>query len=141
AGCKIIPAGICIEYADYEVITFLPPSQGGYLLTFSICCRNLLIVNIPKPLNTGYVYNTNIPSHDTAGNSSPFFQDPPPVLLCLNQPFNFSLNVLESDGDSLHYELCDIYDMYTYPAPINFIPPYSSQMPMAASPPFSIDPQ
>lgn len=140
SGCVSTPPGICIEYADYIDTIILPPLQGGYLIDYASCCRNSLIVNIPRPLSKGYTYNTTIPSNDSLGNSSPEFIGSPPVLVCLNRPIDIDMHVQEDDGDSLHYELCDIYDQgYPY-QPIPYLQPYSSQVPIPATPPFSVDP-
>ncbi len=141
-GCVITPPGVCIEYADYWDTINLPPLAGGYLLEFSSCCRNAAIVNLPNPLNTGYTYNTNIPAYDSLGNSSPRFAATMPVLICLNKPINLPLPVVADSTDSLHYELCDIYNQGGYPyQSLTFNPPYSNQYPMPANPPFSVHPQ
>ncbi len=136
--CVPAPPGICTEYSDYTVTAILPPIAGGYLIDASPCCRNSTISNIPNPVSTGYVYNTNI-SPAAAGNSTPTFLDVPPVLLCLGRPVDLNFNVTDANNDSLSYELCDIYaSSYPY-VPITFLAPYSSQYPLPSSPPMAIN--
>ncbi len=98
-------------------------------------------MNIPNPGRAGYTYNTNIPANDISGNTSPQFGDSPPVIVCLGRPLNINLNVNDPNGDSLSYELCDIYNQGGYPyQPISYNPPFNSLSPMPASPPFGVDP-
>ncbi len=142
--CIIMPAGVCIEFYEFSDTITLPPSPGGYSLSVSNCCRNSLIQNVSNPTRVDYYWNCNIPPNDTAGNSSPEFLTPPPVLLCLNQPLTDTLHTRDIDGDSLSYELCDIYRSNlpgnNAPSAIVFTTPYSSLFPMPSSPPFGIDP-
>lgn len=141
SGCVNTPAGVCVEYADYVIVANLPPRPGGYLMDYQVCCRNVLIVNIPNPLRAGYTYNGVIPSNDFLGNSSPQFFGVPPVLVCLGRPISLNLNVSDPNGDSLSYELCDILDDGGFPYPVlTYNSPFNSQSPMAASPPFAVDP-
>ncbi len=143
AHCIVVPPGVCIEYADYIDTIYLPPIMGGYKMHYRTCCRNALISNIPTPLNTGYYYNTTIPSLDSTGNSSPYFVQPPPVLICLNEPLSDTIKFAESDNDSLYYELCDIYQKSVNQPPqiINFNNPFSSSYPIASSPAIGINGQ
>ncbi len=141
SGCVSTPPGVCVEYADYLDTVVLMPLAGGYSIVYRKCCRNKVIVNIPSPNSQGYTYTTTIPNLSTGCNSSPQLPDVPPILLCLNRPIDFTLNTTEPDGDSLHFELCDILDGQDPYFPIPFLPPFTSQSPMAASPPFAIHPQ
>lgn len=141
--CIIVPMGVCIEYYEFSKTVNLPPSSGGYALSVSECCRNGLIQNVPNPTRVDYYWNTNIPPNDTVGNNSPEFLTPPPVLLCLNQPITDTLYTRDVDGDSLHYELCDIYRSNlpgsNGPTAVVFTPPFTSTNPMPALPPFGIN--
>ncbi len=141
--CIVVPAGICIEFYEFTNTITLPPTSRGYSLHLSNCCRNGLIQNIPSPTGVNYYWNANIPANDTVGNSSPEFLTPPPVLLCLNQPLTDTLHTRDIDGDSLHFELCEIYRYNASQGgvlPVPFNTPFNSSFPMPASPPFGIDP-
>ena len=159
--CATAPPGSCTEYAEYKVTDNLPPLAGGYILTYQRCCRNSAIQNIPNPDDYGNTYTVTIPDNDNACNSTPQFIGNAPIALCINSPLNLALNVQEADGDSLHFELCDIFaggrntglstncsDNGVTPSPacpppynvIPFIAPFSSTSPLSASPAFAIDP-
>lgn len=144
-SCIVVPPGVCVEYADYIDTVSLPARPGGYHLYYKSCCRNGLIVNIPRPLNTNYAYHTTIPSMDTTCNNSPQLLGVSPILLCHNEPIDLTLDAEDPDGDSLHFELCDILGYNnSNPVPhfpIAFTPPYSSQFPMPATPPFAVNPE
>ena len=106
--CLTPPAGLCTEYAEYQGQVTLPPVLGGYTLTHQRCCRNYSIDNISNPGSYGNTYTIQIPSLDTNCNSSPQFQSAAPIVLCANDPLNVQLDAIDPDGDSLHFEFCDI---------------------------------
>lgn len=142
-GCIVVPQNVCIEFYEFSDTINLPPSPTGYSMSLDNCCRNGLITNIPNPKRTNYYWNTNIPPTAVADtNSSPMFLTPPPVLLCLNEPIDDTLYTQDLDGDSLHYELCQIYqyDNSAGAWAVPYISPFSSLNPMPALPQFSIDP-
>lgn len=106
-NCTSLPPNICTEKAIYIATVNLPPIAGGYTITHQRCCRNGTITNIPNPDTRGNTYTTTIPSLDSC-NSSPSFNSDPPVVLCLNQKVDLNLSVTETNGDSVHYELCQL---------------------------------
>jgi gliding motility-associated-like protein len=84
-------------------------------------------------------------------NSSPRYNNYPPLFLCAGFPINFDHSATDPDGDSLAYELCDPFDgasqlnpMPQPPAapPFPFVPwqtPYSATYPMNAAPPLAVN--
>ena len=106
--CLTPPAGLCTEYAEYQGQVILPPILGGYTLTHQRCCRNNSIDNVNNPGSYGNTYTIQIPSLDTSCNSSPQFQSAAPIVLCVNDPLSIKLDAIDPDGDSLHFEFCDI---------------------------------
>lgn len=151
--CLIVPEGICVEEAIYSVSVNLPPTTGGYTLTYQRCCRNSTIDNILSPSNIGSTYTIQIPDTSIAStNNSPYYNNFPPIVICNNDPLNFDHSATDPDGDSLVYSLCDPYSYsgssskpyqaedppYYYVA---FIFPYSGTYPLSSSPALSIDPQ
>jgi gliding motility-associated-like protein len=156
--CLIPPTDVCVEEAIFIDTINLPPIPGGYQLSYERCCRNQSIKNILNPLSTGATYYTIIP--DTAvvvSNSTPKYNNFPPIYICANEQLDFDHAATDPDGDSLVYELCTPYlgadniNPYPTPAhapPYNFVtynPGFSSNNPLGFDPitgsPLTIDPQ
>ncbi|MCS6991607.1 MAG: PKD domain-containing protein [Chitinophagales bacterium] len=149
--CIIVPPNICVEEAVFQWQVYLPPNTSGYKMIYQRCCRNNTIVNIVNPGGTGATYEATMPGSGLATcNSSPYFNNFPPTVICANYPFVFDHSATDPDGDSLVYELCEPYNGATslnpYPFPpmaysyVNFLAPYSATNPMGGLPPMSIDP-
>lgn len=161
--CFTPPTNVCVEEAVYQVVVSLPPVAGGYNLTYQRCCRNNSILNIISPGDVGSTYMAHIPEPSVAtNNSSPHFINFPPIFLCEGIPFTFDHSAIDSDGDSLHYELCDPFtgldaacpilgiqaaypcSQLAAPPPYSFVPwlaPYNASYPLSASPALTINPQ
>ena len=157
--CLQAPGGLCTEYADYTTTFTLPAIAGGYTLVHQRCCRNGTITNIPTPGSFGNTYSVEIPPIGVSDNSSPSFTGIAPITLCLNEALSLSVAATDADGDSLYYELCEIFAgggqsggtgcgaVIPNPScpppftPITFIPPYTATDPLPASPGFGIDGQ
>jgi len=148
--CLIVPPTICVEEATFSYQVNLPPNGTGYKMIYQRCCRNITLVNIPSPSTTGATYEATIPDSSVVQcNSSPYFNNFPPTVICVNQPFIFDHSATDPDGDSLAYFLCAPYNGATslnpYPYPplpygnITFSLPYSATNPMGGSPPMHID--
>lgn len=146
-------AQVCVEEAVYEEIVNLPLSPGGYTLSYQRCCRNESILNIFDPGETGSTYTIQIPeSAWTDCNSSPRFNNFPPIVLCVNDPLIFDHSATDPDGDQLVYSFCSPFEggSTTDPMPVpaapppynfvNFIPPYSAVNPLASTPGATVDP-
>lgn len=146
-------AQVCVEEAVYEEIISLPASPGGYTLSYQRCCRNESILNIFDPGETGSTYTIQIPeSAWTDCNSSPRFNNFPPIVLCVNDPLIFDHSATDPDGDQLVYSFCSPFEggSTTDPMPVpaapppynfvNFIPPYSATNPLASTPGATVDP-
>jgi len=153
-SCLIMPPGICVEEADFVTTVTLPASAGGYTMVYQRCCRNMIIFNIVLPDNTGASYVATIPDSSLAEcNSSPYFQNFPPTVICVDQPFSFDHSAIDPDGDSLVYQLCtpynggqygNVYPVPADPPPYTFVSynvPYSASDPLGGYPPLQIDPQ
>lgn len=140
--CLTTPPNICTEYADYTTTFSLPPINGGYTIVHQRCCRNNTISNISSPGSRGNTYFAQIPSNDVACNSSPSYATVPPIVLCLGDNAQVDVSVTESDGDSLYYELCDIFNGGSsgnpQPSPptappynaLTFVSPYTPTQPL-----------
>ena len=159
--CFTPPTNICVEEAVYHTDVFLP-GPGGYNITYQRCCRNGTILNLINPGDVGSTYMAHIPATAIAqGNSSPHFNNFPPIFLCSGLPLNFDHSATDLNGDSLYYELCDPYTGLSSacpifgaavsfgcphlasPPPYSYVPwlaPYNATFPMSASPASNINP-
>ena len=149
--CLQAPSGICVKEAIFSGTVTLPPIPGGYTISYQRCCRNSTLVNTTSNDDLGITLTTQIPGTElTDTNSNPAFNEFPPIVICLNQPFEFDHSATDADGDQLVYEFCNpllsnVPGFYINPpgAPpypnLNFDPGYSAAYPISASPAFSID--
>ena len=150
--CMVDPPDVCVEEAIYTTIVDLPASPGGYDIVYQRCCRNTTIVNLVMPENQGATYTTHIPDPGIGlCNSSPRFNNFPPVVICAGFPFNFDHSASDPDGDSLAYSLCAPFlgGSFSVPVPSPPLPPpyinlnysgaFSAEYPIDADPPLSIN--
>jgi gliding motility-associated-like protein len=151
--CFPAPNNVCIQQAKYIQVVTLPPITGGYTLVHQRCCRNGTIINIQNASNVGSTFSARIPGPESAVcNSSPSFNNLPPIFLCVGKQFRFNHAATDIDGDQLVYSFCSPFNGGTPNDPIpnppkpppftpaTFIPPYTTSAPISSSPPMSIDP-
>ncbi|MES2284708.1 MAG: PKD-like domain-containing protein [Bacteroidota bacterium] len=160
--CLTPPTDICVEEAIYQVVVNLPPLAGGYDFTYQRCCRNGTILNLISPGDVGSTYMAHIPDPGLAVcNSSPHYNNFPPIFLCAGVPLNFDHSATDPDGDSLYYQLCDAFTGLSPSCPIlgpqaaggcpqiassppaPFVPwlaPYNGSYPMSSSPALAVNP-
>ncbi|HYV94697.1 MAG TPA: gliding motility-associated C-terminal domain-containing protein [Chitinophagales bacterium] len=151
--CLIVPPNICVEEGTYSFTAILPPTPGGYTIAYQRCCRNMTIVNLFDPSNTGITIFSTIPDTSLAiCNSCPYYNNYPPTVICVDYPLVFDHSATDPDGDSLVYSLCEPFvgaDPYnpqpTLPSTppysnVTYVNPYSATDPLGTLPPMSIDP-
>lgn len=109
--CVTPPNNICTENAIYTTIINLPPTTGGYTISYQRCCRGPNISNILNPDDTGFTLTCHVPGIETNAwvNSSPRFTNYPPQLLCNNEDLIFDHSATDPDGDQLVYSLVAPY--------------------------------
>tara|TARA_R110002096_G_scaffold126532_3_gene273647 strand:- start:78683 stop:80584 length:1902 start_codon:yes stop_codon:yes gene_type:complete len=160
--CAVAPPSVCLQSVVYSAIVHLPPIPGGYTASWQRCCRGSAIQNISGSGNYGLTATVQIPRMDTIGNSSAHVASTLTNILCIGEPLNYKFDIEDSDGDSLVYNLCDLYaggggtagnfgctTTASIPSPacpppyvlIPFAGTYTAQNPMPASIPISLDPQ
>lgn len=151
--CLEPPEGICVKEAIFVTTVELPPIVGGYTLAYQRCCRNVTLVNCESNDDLGITLYAQIPGSEvTTENSNPIFNDYPPVVICMNQPFEFDHSASDSDGDELVYEFCNpllanVGGFYINPpgAPpypdLQFYPEFDYEYPITSDPAFAIDSQ
>jgi gliding motility-associated-like protein len=105
--CVTPPNNICVEKAIYTTVINLPPTPGGYTVSYQRCCRGPNVTNLISPDNTGLTLTTHVPGSETGAtvNSSPRFTNYPPLLLCNNDELIFNHSATDPDGDQLVYSL------------------------------------
>lgn len=151
--CFIPPLDVCYEVTTYTDTLILPPSNGGYILAYQRCCRNMTILNIVTPNSVGATYEAWIAGTGTfSQNSNPVFNNWPPPFICAGIPFVFDHSASDFEGDSIEYELITPFDGATpnlpMPQPpsnppyinVIFNPPYSQADMLGGTPALSIDP-
>jgi gliding motility-associated-like protein len=106
--CLIIPENICVQEGVYSFEVSLPiDTMMSYHLVYQRCCRNQTITNIVNPGDAGSTYTVEItPKSQTECNSSPVFNNFPPVVICVNEPMSIDHSAFDADGDQLVYEFC-----------------------------------
>ena len=112
--CGSPPPGLCVEEATYTK-TLMLGTNGGYDIAWQRCCRNPSISNLANAGGTdnpGMTATIHIPFDDEVNgpNSSPVFQEFPPVALCANFGFFFDHAAIDPDGDELVYSFCAPFD-------------------------------
>lgn len=105
--CVEVPSNICVEEGRYEFDIRLPQIAGSYMLTYQRCCRNVTIANIVNAEDTGASFAIEITEDgQKLCNSSPIFNEFPPIVICAGQPLIVSQSGSDIDGDVLTYEFC-----------------------------------
>ncbi len=159
--CLDPPADVCVEEGVYTFEIDLPVISESYHVVYQRCCRNGTVTNILNPGATGETWYVELtPAAQQVCNSSPTFDDFPPIVICAGEPIDFDHGATDPDGDDLVYELCtpftgggtdtgnaespggvapnpDLPPPYTSVSFIN--PPYNFNFPLSASPALAIN--
>ncbi|MFN8296511.1 MAG: PKD domain-containing protein [Chitinophagales bacterium] len=96
------PTNVRIEKGVYKKIITLPANTSGYKIVYQRCCRNNAVANIFD--DQGSTYEINIPNTNLC-NSSPVFNNQPPLFLCANSKLDFDMSATDQNGDQLVYSL------------------------------------
>ncbi|TXB63146.1 PKD domain-containing protein [Phaeodactylibacter luteus] len=160
----LVPPDVCVQEGIYQFNLTLPESPESYFIAYQRCCRNITVSNLIAPGDTGATYFVEItPEAQQGCNSSPVFNEFPPIVICAGAPLEFDHSATDLDGDQLVYSLCASHDgggnllssgLYetcdgarpnpACPPPydnINFFSPtYTPTQPMGADANLSIDP-
>jgi gliding motility-associated-like protein len=109
-------ASSCLEKRNYRATISLTEAKynniSGYYVSWERCCRNVTIVNIISPDETGMVFYMEFPSPHPPTvpatgfiNSTPRFTVDPINYICINDNFTYNFHAIDEDGDSLSYSL------------------------------------
>lgn len=142
---------ICIHKTVYTTNVTLPPSAGGYTLSYQRCCRTSVIQNIIDPSSAGMSFFTFI--NPGIPNSAPVFNNEIPAAVYINSPFYYDASATDADGDSLVYKLVSPFNGADTDNPqpqpplnppydeIGFAPPFTLDNMLGGNYPMTIDPQ
>lgn len=150
---SVSPGSVEVEEGVYTTTINLPYDADGYYISYQRCCRNNTINNLVQPGSVGATYSIFLSgSAMLSCNSSPVFNNYPPIVICANQPLVFDHAATDQDGHTLRYSLCTpstgASSLDPAPSP-PAAPPYvnvpfsaglSATNPMPANPALSIDP-
>ena len=95
------------EYVYFDTITLLN-NCSDTKISYGACCRNVS-TNLQNSINADFYIEMEIDSVAFGGNKSPEFVSDPIPFVCLNQPVNYNVGAIDSDGDSLVYKLISPY--------------------------------
>jgi gliding motility-associated-like protein len=149
--CLSVPPNVCVATTSYSGVFDLPPIAGGYVLAYQRCCRTPGIINLTLPQDQGLTCMITVPGVMNSDNSSPRFNEYPPIVLCMGEPMVIDHSANDPDGDVLEYEFCtpfhgadNINPMPLEPLPppyslVNWAPGYSANYPLDSSPAIAID--
>ncbi|MFN0274543.1 MAG: PKD domain-containing protein [Chitinophagales bacterium] len=108
--CIDIPPDICVSVAVYTGEYTLPSTTESYDFVYQRCCRNAGIVNIETPDAVGASYWAHVPAvAETDCDNSPYFNNYPPLAICVGTPIDFDHSATDPDGDSLAYKFVTPY--------------------------------
>lgn len=106
--CHIEGQDVCVHRAVYDTVVTLPFLTGGYTIVYQRCCRNQTLMNIDEPLNTGAIFSVEISEQALLScNSSPRYENWPPIYVCAGTPLNYDHGAVDPDGDNIVYRLCN----------------------------------
>ncbi len=106
-ACRVLNNPVCVQRQRYVQVVTLPFNPDGYIISFRRCCRNITLLNVTEPLDTGATYWVEItPEAQMECNTSARFKSWPDVYLCANEDLEFDASAIDIDGDSLVYKLC-----------------------------------
>jgi gliding motility-associated-like protein len=150
---SVTPGSVAVEEAVYRITVTLPYNPNGYTFSYQRCCRNHTINNLVNPGAVGATYTINLSGPaQLACNSSPVFNNYPPIVICRDQPINFDHSATDANGNTLVYSLCDPFTGGTQnnPAPnppspppyipVPFVAGFNASFPMPSNPVISINP-
>ena len=105
--CLIVPPNLCAQEGVYEFELSLEVVAESYYVTYQRCCRNQTITNIQNAFETGATYTVELTEKGQAEcNSSPYFNNFPPIVICVDEALNFDHSASDAEGDQLVYEFC-----------------------------------
>ncbi|TNE59026.1 MAG: PKD domain-containing protein [Bacteroidetes bacterium] len=103
---------VCVEEGIYVFERTLPVLLNeSYFIVYQRCCRNQTIKNVVAPGDHGATYMVELTAEaQMLKNSSPTFNNFPPIIICNNIPLSFDHSATDADGDQIFYSFCNPLD-------------------------------
>ncbi|HAA01657.1 MAG TPA: PKD domain-containing protein [Flavobacteriales bacterium] len=121
----------------YQGNITLPAQCIDWVLSFNLCCRNNAISTINNPGGDNIYVEARINNLMFTCNNSPQFSNRPVPFICVSQNYCFNHGAIDSDGDSLVYQL--IPPMTGPNTSVNYFPGYSAAQPLMSVPATTIN--
>ncbi|MEX2590529.1 MAG: SprB repeat-containing protein, partial [Chitinophagales bacterium] len=126
------------SYLFSDTVT-LPAQCEDWNISYSQCCRNGSITNLHNNQSYNFYLEAVINNDSGICNSSPEFTQEPVWYYWPNQPIEYNLGAIDSEGDSLSYALIPVLD--STGQSVTYDSGYSYLYPMSASDSLKIDSQ
>ena len=112
--CITNPPPVCYEVGFFEFTIALPPTPDGYKLASQVTYRIAGINNLAGGSNqVGATYTAEIPGTGAVksgpANTSAIFTGSDLVIVCADNPFTYSFEAVDKDGDQLRYSFCEAF--------------------------------
>jgi len=112
--CINNPPSVCYQVGYYTFTVTLTGNTSGYTIAYQRCCRIAGINNVGGSSTVGSTYTAEIPGTNTGAtsprNNSARFIGQDTVIVCANNPFQYSFRAVDEDGDSLSYSFCSAFE-------------------------------
>jgi gliding motility-associated-like protein len=139
--CISNPPEVCYEVGFYTFTVALPGTPNGYIIAYQRCCRIAGINNLLSSSSVGATYTAEIPGTSPLAtgpqNNSARFTGADTVIVCANNPFQYSFGAIDTNNDSLRYSFCTAYEGGTTSAPVPNPPASPPYIPVPYNSPFS----
>lgn len=133
-------------YRSLPIVLPGVPPINGWTFFWGECCRNANLTNVTGAGSLGFsnraiMYPYQGSTTQPCFDSSPYFTEPPAVIICTGIHFEYSTNTIDPERDSL---------VYTWGQPLDdggttipFAPGYSinNQLPSIPQDPLTLDPR
>ena len=106
----------------------IPTAVCNVRLSYSLCCRNGAISTGAANANFYIEAFINRCKSTNPCNSSPYFSQDPPHVICSGLPFVYNTGAIDPDLDSLSYSFTP--SMQSMGTSVNYITPYTFNKPM-----------
>lgn len=127
-----------VEEHTYELFINFPLNCPDWIVGWSLCCRDPSVTTsiIPNFSSNRIYIEAMINNTLALCDTSPQFNNIPVTYICDNQPVSFSSGAVETQGDSLVFQLTDPLDgnYVNTPIPVPYIPGHNFNYPVTTSP-------
>ena len=128
---------IGIEEHIYTKIITVPAGCNNINFNYTLCCRNHIITTLIDPgIENIFLYTKHV--NTAIVNHSPYFNNYPSPIVCVNQPVVYNHGVYDPDGDSLYFFQGNCYEALN--DTIEYLPGFSGVTPLTTVNPIVLNP-